>query len=198
MNSATIMRPERLQGLDGLAGCLTVGSGVFTPKGAVFAEDLRLGDKVLTKDFGYQPLTHVTMFTASLGSTGGGPIIRINKDCLRDDAPSRDSYFLARQLVALRHAMFEPLFGTKEVLACAGDLTHLAGIDAIADVPDVTLIELGFEQPQLMLTDGMTVETNRDQGISCRPVLSAREAQLACGFLAPRFSTKQFDGAALH
>ncbi len=198
MNSAAIMHPERLPDLDGVAGCLTVGAGVLTPKGTVFAEDLRLGDKVLTKDLGYQRLTHVAMYTASLWSMGDGPMIRIGKDCLRDNTPSRTSYILARQLVALRHAMFDPLFGIKEVLAHAGDLTHLAGIDAVSDVPEITLIELGFQHPQLVFTDGMNVEVNRDQETSCRPVLSAQEAQLACGFLAPQLSAKSFDGVALH
>jgi len=198
MNSAAIVHPERLQDLDGIAGCLTVGSGVLTPKGTVFAEDLRLGDKVLTKDFGYRRLTHVAMFTASLSFMGDDPMIQISKDCLRDNTPSRTSYFLARQLVALRHAMFDPLFGAKEVLARAGDLTHLAGVDIVRDVPDVTLIELGFQDPQLVFTDGMTVEVNRDQQTCCRPVLSAQEAQLACGFLTPRISAKLFDGVALH
>lgn len=198
MNSAAIAHPGPLQNLDGIKGCLTVGSRVLTPKGEVFAEDLRLGDKVLTKDVGYQILSHFSMFTASMSSQEFGPLIRISQNCLSQDHPSRTSYFLTRQLVALSHPMFEPLFGATEVLACVSDLVHLAGIDATCDATEVTIIELGFQRPQLIFTDGMTVEINPDRQTSCRPVLSSQEVQLASRLLAPRGASNLFAAAALH
>lgn len=195
MNSARTEAPVNPLDLNGSLGCMTVGTVVLTSRGEIYAEDLRIGDKILTKDAGYQRLTQFSMIT---GPRGAEPLIRISRSCLGTAYPSKTTYFLARQLVALRHPMFDPLFGAQEVLACAGDLTYLAGIDATCDVSEVTFIDLGLEHPQLIFADGLNVEINPDRQTSCRAVLSSGEAQLACGLLGPRSPAGVAQGVALH
>ncbi len=193
--SAPTEHLTHLEDLNRSRGCMTVGTVVLTSKGEVHAEDLCIGDKVLTKDAGYQQLMQFSMVTEARDEE---PLIRIDRSCIGTVHPSKTSYFLSRQLLTLRHPMFDPLFGTKEVLCRVDDLTDMAGIDVVCEVPEVTFIDLGFERPQLIFADGLNVEINPDQQTSCRPVLSSAEAQLACGLLGPRGPAGIAEDVALH
>lgn len=112
------------------------GSVVETARGPVLARDLRLGDRLLTRDNGLQPVRWIGTSTVMYEDEQGretdadklGPV-RIRAGA-QGSSPDAGNLILAPgQRVLVRNPMNEILFATDEVLASVVDLTHLDGVD---------------------------------------------------------------------
>lgn len=178
---------------------LTVGTPVMTPDGQRSVEDLRRGDRVLTKDFGYQTLKCVGFRDVDLRLSDALAPIKFSADCMAHQRPMHDLYLAPSQRLAIRHPLFDPIFGAREVVACAGDLLNLSGVEQVIGLTGVTYVMLGFSRPQLVLTGSVVLDLGTADAESSRLLLSADEAKLACGMLNPQpTSISKTAGLPLH
>lgn len=112
------------------------GSLVETARGPVLARDLRLGDRLLTRDHGLQPVrwigTSTVMYDdeppAEAGTLRLGPV-RIRAGALGSNPDAGNLILAPGQRLLARSPLNELLFGASEVLAAAGHVTHLDGVD---------------------------------------------------------------------
>ena len=141
--------------------CFTPGSMIATPQGLRPVEELREGDRVLTRDNGIQDIGwvgHTTLSGADLFRAEHLRPVLIRKGALGDGLPERDMMVspMHRMLIANdRTALY---FEDTEVLAAARHLTGLAGIDTVI-APRVTYIHFMFERHEVVLADGVWTES---------------------------------------
>lgn len=117
-----------------------LSSVIETARGPVLARDLRLGDKLITRDKGLQSLRWIGDSTVMYGDPDAsgapdGPVargpVRIRAGS-HGTSPDAGNLVLAPgQRVLVRNPLNELLFATDEVMASVGDLTHLDGIDFV-------------------------------------------------------------------
>ena len=115
-------------------------SVVETARGPVLARDLRLGDKLVTRDKGMQPLRWLGESSVMYGDpaaqcetdgqTRRGPV-RIRAGAHGTNPDAGNLVLAPGQRVLVRNSLNELLFATDEVMVSAGDLTHLDGIDVV-------------------------------------------------------------------
>ena len=115
-------------------------SVVETARGPILARDLRLGDKLVTRDKGLQPLRWIGESTVMYADVSGEELAEgaVRRGPVRIRAGSQGSNPDAGNLVVApgqrllaRNSLNELLFATDEVMVAAGDMTHLDGIDTV-------------------------------------------------------------------
>lgn len=177
---------------------ITVGTLIMTPKGLRSVEDLTCGDRVLTKDYGYQQVKCVAFRDVDLTRSDDMAPIRLRADALGAERPLEDFYIAPNQRLALRHPLFEAMFGGREVVARAQDLTHLAGVSRVEGLKGITYVMLGFTRSQMVFTGSLVLDLSVAGESPKRPVLSTDEARLACNMIAPHPAAEPMHGAPLH
>jgi len=113
-------------------------SVIATARGPVLARDLRVGDRVLTRDAGLQPIrwvgTSTVMYEDETGAAAdlphAGPV-RIRAGAHGSNPDAGNLVLAPGQRLLVRHPLNELLFATEEVMAAVGDLAHLDGVDVV-------------------------------------------------------------------
>lgn len=177
---------------------LTVGTPIMTPQGLLPVEDLTAGDRILTKDYGYQQVKCVAFRDVDLRRSAHMAPIKLHADALGAERPLEDFYVAPSQRLALRHPLFDLMFGAREVVAHARDLLHLGGISQVDGLRSITYIMLGFTRSQMVFTGSLVLDLCVDDGVGKRPVLSTDEAKLACSIIAPHPATPMMPSLPLH
>jgi hypothetical protein len=178
--------PSSLRELPALTCGLTVGTCVLTQAGLKPVEELRPGCRLLSKDSGYATLRAVSFHDIDLRSQPSLAPIRIGPDSFGQDNPSRDIFLAPMQRIALRHPIFATMFGAREVLAQAADLTGHPTISPLLDLRGITYVSLELDRPHILLTPCLALDVGCAGRPRPRPVLSHKEAQLAAGLFTQR------------
>jgi len=141
--------------------CFTPGTAITTLRGKCPVENLKQGDKVLTRDRGFQPLIWTgrrKLTSASLDWAPDLQPVRIKTHSLGRGLPDRDV------IVSPKHRI---LTTDKGLLASVGDTEGLIEARALLGTPGIetlpvrhlTYIHLLFEQHELILSDNMWSES---------------------------------------
>ncbi|TDT73202.1 Hint domain-containing protein [Litoreibacter halocynthiae] len=170
---------------------LSVGTPVMTSAGERFVEDLKSGDRILTKDLGMQTIKCIAFRDVDLIAKPEKSPIRIPSGIFGGDRPSADLFLAPTQRIALRHQMFDMLFSAREVLISAKDLLHIDGVRQVEGLRGVTYVSLGFLQSHLLYCGNLAVDLGPSDRSSNRPALSAEEARLACSLVRPQVTHPQ-------
>jgi len=165
---------------------LSVGTPVMTSNGERFVEDLKSGDRILTKDLGMQTIKCVAFRDMDLAASPEKSPIHIPAGTFGGDRPSSDLFLAPTQRIALRHQMFDVLFSAREVLVSAKDLLGMDGVRQISGLRGVTYVSLGFVQSHLLYCGNLAIDLGPSGQPSSRPLLSAKEARLACSLVRPQ------------
>ncbi|MDO5705043.1 MAG: Hint domain-containing protein, partial [Paracoccus sp. (in: a-proteobacteria)] len=142
--------------------CFTRGTMIDTPDGPVAVEKLRVGDLVMTRDNGAQPLRWVGGRSLSLLDLLASPNlrpVRIAKGSLGDGLPTADLCVSPQHRVLVRSVIAQRMFGTHEVLIAA---KHLIGIDGIRfdrTARGVDYFHLMFDAHQVVVSNGAPSES---------------------------------------
>ncbi len=147
--------------IEQIVPCFTPGTTIATTRGAVAVEELRLGDRVMTRDNGYQTIRWIgakKVDGARLARDASLQPVLIRKDAFGPGCPERDMMVSRqhRMLVGGRRA--ELLFGETEMLARATHLTHLPGIVSRI-VPEVTYLHILFDQHEIVRANNCWTES---------------------------------------
>jgi len=165
---------------------LSVGTPIMTSCGERFIEDLKSGDRLLTKDLGMQTVKCIGFRDVDLLSAPQKSPIHIPVGTFGSDRPGRDLYLAPNQRIALRHQMFDVLFSAREVLISAKDLLGIGNVRQISGLRAVTYVSLGFMQSHLLYCGNLAVDLGPSDRSTSRPTLSSEEARLACNLIRPQ------------
>lgn len=141
--------------------CFTPGTMILTDFGAQAVEELQVGDLVLTRDNGLQPIRWIGKRNLSLAELVIRPSlrpVRIAKGALGDAMPSRDMLVSPQHRVLVEGADPEMLFGEREVLVAAVHLLGRPGIEQTLP-QGITYIHIMFDQHEVVHSDGCWTES---------------------------------------
>ncbi|MBR9841813.1 MAG: hypothetical protein GYB25_01515 [Rhodobacteraceae bacterium] len=156
--------------LTGIQAVLS-GSLITTQRGEIAAEDLRPGDRVVSRDRGLVPLRWIGRITADTRQNRDTAPIRIPRHALGRNLPVRDLYMAPDQKIWLKGAEFRDLFASHEVLIPAAALAGWSGITQATYLTEPTYMLLLFDQPEIIIADGLQIESRRPDaalaGLTC-------------------------------
>ncbi len=141
--------------------CFTPGTRIATPKGEVAVENLKVGDRVITRDNGLQTIRWIgarPMSAQEFDENNHLAPVRISQGALGNDLPERDMMVSPNHRMLVANDKTALYFEEREVLVAAKHLTGLAGV-SVAEGVDTTYIHLMFDQHEVILSDGTWSES---------------------------------------
>ena len=141
--------------------CFTPGTLIDTLRGRVAVEALVAGDRVLTRDHGYQPLIWAgrrDLTAAEMARCPAAAPIRIAAGALGRNLPERDLLVSPRHRMLITGARAELMFGEREVLVTAADLLGLPGVSQEA-AGAVSYVHVMCEAHQIIRAEGAWSES---------------------------------------
>lgn len=156
--------------LTGLQAVLN-GTLIATQRGEIAVEALRPGDKVVSRDRGLVPLRWRGEITAETRLSPEDTPVLIPRHALGRNLPVRDLYLAPDQRIWLRGTEFRDLFASHEVLVPARALAGWSGITQVTYLPEPSYTVLLFDQPEIIIADGLQIESRRPEsaisGLTC-------------------------------
>lgn len=142
--------------------CFTAGTMILTDRGECRVEDLRIGDRVMTRDHGAQPLRWVGRRSFGAAALERAPHlcpIRIAAGALAPGLPRTDLIVSPQHRVLVRSAIARRMFGADEVLVAAKQLLELDGIEIVRDGQGADYIHLMCDSHEVIRANGADTET---------------------------------------
>ncbi|MGK7651137.1 Hint domain-containing protein [Roseovarius sp. B08] len=133
--------------------CLVRGSRILCEQGEVPVEELRVGDLVVTRDDGLQPLRWVGHREVA-GAAAYAPI-RIAAGTFGEH---NELWLSPLHRVLIRDSLAELLFGEREVLVAAKDLVNDGSVRRV-EVERVDYFHLLFDRHQVIMSEGLPTES---------------------------------------
>lgn len=145
--------------------CFAAGTCVMTTDGMVPVDWLRAGDRVLTRDRGFQPLLWVGRFEPATALAKGVPSsfshapIVIAPDALGPGLPSATLRVSPQHRILIQDAGLQLCFGHEAMFCAAGFLTGWPGISQDWSGDPVVYCHLLLPQHEAVLADGVWTES---------------------------------------
>ncbi|UWQ61144.1 Hint domain-containing protein [Leisingera caerulea] len=160
--------------------CFTPGTLIATPLGERRVEDLKAGDRVITRDNGIQEIRWIAARTLEGRDLAGAshlqPVL-IRRGALGNGLPERDMMVSPNHRVLVANDKTALYFEDREVLVAAKHLTGLRGVDRV-EVSKVTYIHFMFDQHEVVLSDGAWTESFQPGDQSLRGLDNAQRNEL--------------------
>lgn len=177
--------------IENVIPCFTPGTLIATPQGERRVEDLKIGDRVITRDNGIQDIRWLGQTTLSgsdlLQAKHLKPVV-IRKGALGHGLPERDMMVSPNHRVLIANDRTALYFEESEVLVAAKHLTEQKGVD-VADVDQVTYIHFMFDQHEVVLSDGAWTESFQPGDLSLQGVGQDQRREIF--ELFPELQTRQ-------
>lgn len=180
--------------------CFTPGTMILTDRGDVAVEALAVGDLVMTRDNGLQPLRWIGQRKLTALDLQADPDlqpVRIAKGAFSEAGPDRTMLVSPQHRVLIEGARAELLFGEAEVLVPAKHLIGHADVSRALPAEGVTYIHILFDRHEIVQSDGMWTESFQP----AERMLSAMDADVRAEVLTlfPQLeqSGDAFEGARL-
>ena len=160
--------------------CFTPGTLIATPKGERKVEDLKAGDRVITRDNGIQSIRWLgsrDMTSKELSASPHLQPVLIRQGALGNGLPERDIMVSPNHRVLVANDKTALYFEDREVLVAAKHLTGLAGIDVV-EISTVTYIHFMFDQHEVVLSDGAWTESFQPGDQTLRGLDSSQRSEL--------------------
>lgn len=137
------------------ASGFAAGSIVMTLDGEKLVEDLRPGDRVITRDTGMAILKKITSSTLRTRA------VRVQAGSLGHTRPVRDVLLPAGQSILIRDWRAAAMFNAKRALA---QVSQLIDGEFITDEgeADMSLYALDFDVPHVLYVDGLELASSAD------------------------------------
>lgn len=148
--------------IENLIVCFARGTQIRVEDGTTPIEQLRVGDRVLTRDNGLQPIRWIG--TRALGAhqlTNHPNLrpIRIAAGALGGNKPLRDLLVSPQHRIVVRSKIAMRMFKSAEVFVPAKHLTGLDGVAIATDMAAVTYYHLLCDTHEIIEADGALAET---------------------------------------
>ncbi|MEM6637918.1 MAG: Hint domain-containing protein [Pseudomonadota bacterium] len=142
--------------------CFVSGTLIATPDGQRAVEDIGIGDQVLTRDNGAQPVAWTGQRAIGGARLYAMPEMRplmIRADAFGTGEPDADLFVSPDHRMLLQGAVSQAIFGTDEVLVAARDLRDDLRVRVDHWRKSVTYHHLMFEAHQIVWANGLPSET---------------------------------------
>lgn len=142
--------------------CFADDTLIQTDRGARVIGGLRVGDLVMTRDNGLQPIRWIGASHVSAAHLAAVPSlrpVRIRAGALGQGLPSADLVVSPQHRVLVRSKIAQKMFGTAEVLVAAKQLMQLDGIDLADDLDSVTYVHMLFDRHEVVISNGAETES---------------------------------------
>jgi len=150
--------PEESGATAGQLSGTGIGAGtmVLTLRGAVMVEDLRPGDKVITRDSGTAVLKSLRCHHLHTA------VFRLRPDALGEGRPEQETLLAAGQRILLRDWRAKALFGVAEALV---PVEKLEDGDYITALPAqrTQVFDLVFDAPHIIYAGGLEMAATAPQ-----------------------------------
>ncbi len=147
--------------IENVVPCFTPGTAIATPKGERMVEELKEGDKIITRDNGIQEIRWIGRRGLTGHELARAPHLRpilIQKGALGDNLPEHDILVSPQHRMLLTGDKTQLYFEEREVLAAAKHLTDLPGVDEVGTL-GVTYVHFMFDQHEVVLSNGAWTES---------------------------------------
>ena len=147
--------------IEKVIACFTSGSLVLTAQGKIAVEDLAVGDLVLTRDNGFQPIRWIGRRDLSAAELAIAPQfnpVQIARGAMGRGLPERDMQVSPQHRMLINTPRADLLFGEPEVLAAAIHLIGMPGITR-ATPGRISYFHILFDEHQLVCADGAWSES---------------------------------------
>lgn len=142
--------------------CFTAGTRIETSHGPRRIETLRVGDLVVTRDHGAQPIRWIGMRALDARDLAANPNlrpIRIAKGSMGKGLPLRDLVVSPQHRMLVASRIATRMFGSQEVLVAAKHLLGFPGITIWEDCPSVTYWHFICDRHEIVLSEGAATES---------------------------------------
>ncbi|WP_158243167.1 Hint domain-containing protein [Acidimangrovimonas sediminis] len=139
--------------------CIAAGTSVMTSEGMVPVDWLRPGDRLLTRDRGFQPLLWVGRLDPDEAGGGTGRAILIAAGALGAEMPTAPLRVSPHHRVLVSDTQLQLCFGHDAMFCAADFLTHLPGIAAETEGPAPVYYRLLLPRHEAILAEGTWAES---------------------------------------
>ena len=139
--------------------CFAAGTLIRTPAGDVAVETLKVGDLVMTRDNGAQPVRWIDSTRRALRAGSRLAPVRIRAGALGDNLPESDLLVSPQHRMLVRSGIAQRMFGTDEVLVAAKQLLQIDGIDIADDLDEVVYVHFIFSRHEIVYANGAESES---------------------------------------
>ena len=152
--------------LQSSSSCFTQRTLIKTKRGDIRAPQLLVGDLVLTRDHGFQPIRwfgrRASQATDISESRDLWPI-RIKRNALGPNTPERHLVVAPKHRILLAGHTIQQQFGVPEILVAAQDLMGMPGIKRVRP-ENLAHIYFMFDRHEVVLSDGVWSESYQPDG----------------------------------
>ena len=156
-----ILGSMQFENIENVIPCFTPGTLIDTNRGAVPVEQLQVGDRVLTRDNGFQTVRWAgskRLDGAQLAANPALHPVMIRQGALGHGLPLADMQVSPQHRMLLTGPRAELLFGEAEVLAPALHLVGMAGVERGIGA-EVTYLHVMFDQHEIICANGAWTES---------------------------------------
>jgi Ca2+-binding RTX toxin-like protein len=185
--------------IENVVPCFTPGTAIATPRGERLVEELRVGDRIITRDNGIQEIRWIgakSLSAADLNRQSHLKPILIKRGSLGDNLPERDMLVSPNHRMLVSNEKTSLYFDEREVLASAKHLTGTAGVSE-AQVTGTTYIHFMFDQHEVVLSNGCWTESFQPGDYTLKGIGNAQRAEILELFpeLATQKGLEQYQSA---
>lgn len=142
--------------------CFAAGTEISTAAGIIPVEQLKVGDRVITRDNGYQVVRWIGRAEVSARTLRHHPNlrpIRISKDALAPGLPHADLLVSPQHRILLRSKVAKRMFKTSEVLVPAVKLLAHPGVTRIDDCTPLVYYHFLFDKHEIVYANCAPAES---------------------------------------
>ncbi|KAG1715449.1 Iron-regulated protein FrpC [Nymphon striatum] len=147
--------------IENVVPCFTPGTVIATPSGERLVEDLREGDRIITRDNGIQEIRWTGAKVMNSMDLTRAPHMRpilIQAGSLGNGMPEHDILVSPNHRVLVGNDKTALYFEESEVLVAAKHLTGMAGVDEVGTL-GTTYIHFMFDNHEVVLSNGVWTES---------------------------------------
>ncbi|MFQ6548249.1 Hint domain-containing protein [Aestuariibius sp. 2305UL40-4] len=166
--------------IEAVTPCFTPGTRIATARGERLVEELRVGDKIITRDNGLQEIRWIGQSDTTRKrpeAQGRLEPILIAKGSLGNDLPERDMLVSPNHRILVSNDRTELYFDEKEVLVAAKHLIGSRGIEK-SGVQGVTYVHFMCDRHEVVLSDGTWTESFQPGDRSLKGLGSAQRQEI--------------------
>lgn len=145
------------------SSCFTQKTQIKTKRGNIKASQLQVGDMVLTRDHGYQPIRWLGRRTSQEADTAEPRRlwpIRIKRNALGANTPERHLVVSPKHRILLAGDIIQQQFGVPEIFVKAQDLIAMPGNTRVRP-ENLVHVYFMFDHHELVLSDGVWTESHQ-------------------------------------
>lgn len=165
--------------------CFTPGTKIRTLQGLVPIEHLQVGDRVLTRDNGYQPIRWISTRHLSAATLAQHPnlgAITFKAGCFGDGLPERDTTVSPQHRMLINSPQVELYFGENEALVAAKHMLGMDGVTLADRSSGQTYVHVMFAQHEIINGDGAWSESFQPGDLSLKGLDDAQRLELLALF----------------